>query len=109
MPNEEVQKALQVLREHAINRGDSFDIGGEDEKYEESSLSSPEVIKILNNPQMLAESLNLTTYQAENLRSLIIGGGTGGIHKLLNRHLGDEPSAVIGALISSWLARKVIQ
>ena len=108
MPNEEVQKAIQILQEHAIRRGDSFDIGSEDKDYEESSLSSPKIIEILNNPQMLAESLNLTAYQAENLRSLITAGGAGVSHKFLARHIGDELAGAIGGFLGGYISKRII-
>lgn len=103
----EVQKALQVLQEHATRRGDSFDIG-EEQQTTAIQQRSPHIVDILNNPSQLAESLDLTPEQAENLRSLAIGGGTGGIHKLLNKQLGDVPSAMIGAAISSWIVKKIL-
>ena len=103
--NEEVQHALQVLREHTLQRrGDSFDIG-EEQPVEQSS----EIIELLQNPTQLAQILNLDEKQAQNLKSLIVGGGTGGIHRLLSRELGDVPSAVIGGLLSSWLVGKIFR
>ena len=106
--DEDVQKALQVLQAHSERRGDSFDIG-EDRGEIQVIQHQPHVIDILNNPGQLAEQLNLTPEQAENLRSLVIGGGTGGIHKLLNKQLGDVPASVIGAAISSWIVGKIFK
>jgi len=102
---EEVQKALQVLQDHSARRGDSFDIGTQETV--QVVRHQPQIIDVLNNPGQLAEQLNLTPEQAENLRSLAIGGGTGGIHKLLNKQLGDVPASIIGAAISSWIVTKL--
>ena len=101
MTDDRVQNALEVIKER---RGDSFDIG-----ENLPATVEPEVIRILQNPHELADMLHLTEQQADNLRSLIIGGGTGGVHRLLSRYFGDEASAVIGALASTWLSRKVIR
>lgn len=102
---EEVTKAIQVLRNHVVRRGDSFDIG------EPSNIpvraSEPDIINVLTNPTELSGMLNITQEQAENIRSLIIGTGTGSIHRLLNKYLGDEVSAVLGALVSTWISKKV--
>ena len=101
---DKVQNALQVLREHALQRrGDSFDIGELTESPQEQDM----FVRIMQNPRQLAEMFNLDEKQAQNLKSLAIGGGTGGIHRLLSRELGDVPSAVIGSLLSSWLTGKI--
>ncbi len=116
MGDEELKQALEIVREHApVNRGDSFDLGtdtgGEPIRgaNTEQALKSPEVLKILSNPSQMKQMLSLTDSQAENIRSLVVGGGTGSVHKLLNRYLGDEASAVIGAVLSSIAARKLFK
>jgi riboflavin biosynthesis pyrimidine reductase len=111
MSEEEVQKALQIIKDQVISRGDSFDIGNEDSYsgIKNPDETIPEVINIINNPHQLAERMNLTQKQAENIKSLIIGGGTGAVHKLLSKHIGDEPAAVIGALLSGWATRKLFK
>ncbi len=111
MGEEELKQALEVIKSHSpVTRGDSFDIGTENDGSTistEKALKSPEIINILSNPSQMKQLFDLTDSQAENIRSLIVGGGTGSIHKLLNRHLGDEASAIIGALVSSYAARKL--
>ena len=84
-----------------VKRGDSFDIGDN----EPTDLT---IQQLLSNPQNLVNSLNLTGKQVGNVKSLIVGGGTGGIHKLLSQHFGDEIAGAIGGLVSGWLAKRVI-
>jgi len=102
----EVQKALQVIQEHSTQRGDSFDIGTESNPN--TQVGQPQIIEILSNPRQLAE-LGLTDHQVKNLRSLMVGGGTGGIHRMLSQSLGDGPAAVIGALVSAWATKKIFK
>jgi len=87
-----------------VRRGDSFDIGEDMPAAKEA-----DIINILRNPKELTSALNLTDKQAANVRSILVGSGTGGIHRLLSEHLGDEISAVIGALVSSYISRKIIK
>jgi len=89
-----VQQALETLRTHTQPRGDVFDIG----QSAPAKTKDDIIIDLVRNPKKLAGMLNLTEEQAKNVRSLIIGGGTGGIHRVLSQHLGDELSAVLGAL-----------
>ena len=103
MDDDEVQNALRVIQEHT--RGDSFDIGEE----RAMQTQDPDIINIIQNPRELADMFNLTEKQAANLRSLIVGSGTGGIHRLLSEHFGSEVSAIIGALASSWVSKKIIK
>ena len=107
MPNEEeVQKALQVLQNYSAQRGDSFDIGTEDANVQPVTTSNPSAALGMLNTKELSHSLGVSEKQAENLRALIVGGGTGGIYKLLSKQIGDQPAAVVGALVSGWLVKK---
>ena len=93
MSNEEIRKAV-------IRRGDSFDIG--------EQVAEPEkFMEIMQNPGQLANMLNLTDKQASNLRSLIVGAGAGGIHRLLSQQLGDEVAGAIGGFLSGYISRKI--
>ena len=83
-----------------IRRGDSFDIGAE-------QPSSTDIAELIQNPNQLANLLNLTEKQAANIRSLAVGAGTSGIHRLLSQHLGDEVAGALGGLISAHLAKKL--
>ena len=84
-----------------VKRGDSFDIGTEE------VIGPNGIIEILQNPKQLASMLNLTDKQALNVRSLVVGAGTGGIHRLLSQQLGDEVAGAIGGLLSGYLSRKI--
>ena len=83
-----------------VRRGDSFDIGIE-KPY------SPEIIDIFQNPTQLTNLLSLTESQADNIRSLVVGAGAGGIHRLLSQHLGDEVAGMLGGFIAGHISRKV--
>ena len=100
---ERIDRAMQELQELGANRGDSFDMGG----FEEGG-STDLVTKFLSNPQQLIGSFNLTPSQAKNIKSLVVGSGTGAIHRMLSQHLGDEIASAIGGLISGYLARRII-
>ena len=109
MPSEdEVQKALQVLQNYSTQRGDSFDIGTEDPAagVQPVTTSNPSNALGMLNTKELSHTLGVSEDQAENLRALIVGGGTGAIYKLLSKKIGDQPAAVAGALLSGWLVKK---
>lgn len=94
---------------------DAFDIG----RYR--SVSNPQDIidmrqgktndalaEILSNPKGLMTALNLSRKEAENIRSLVVGAGAGGVHKLLSKHLGDEIAGAIGGFLAGYIAKRVI-
>ena len=83
-----------------IQRGDSFDIGTE-------QAFSTDIAELIQNPSQLANMLNLTDKQASNLKSLLVGAGAGGIHKLLSQQLGDEVAGALGGLISGYISRRI--
>ena len=116
MPDEEeVQKALQVLQQYSVQRGDSFDIGTEDsnatgvQPISTSKQSNALGALGMLNTKELSHSLGCSEKQAENLRALIVGGGTAGTYKLLSRQIGDVPAAMVGALLSSWVVKKYLK
>lgn len=61
---------------------------------------------VFQNPSSLIQQLSITEKQAKNLKSLVVGGGTGAIHRLLSQYFGDIPAAMMGAALSGWLAGK---
>ncbi len=84
-----------------VRRGDGFDIGTE-------QVGKPDdVIRIAQNPGELVSLLNLTPKQESNVRSLIVGAGTGSIHRLLSEALGDEVAGALGGLLSGYVAKKL--
>ena len=106
MSQEDVNKALQVLQEHSIQRGDSFDIGN---KYDTQSESDNiPIIELFNNPEQLAQSLSLTKQQVENIKSLITAGGAGLSHKYIARHFGDEFAGAIGGFLGGYVSKRLI-
>ena len=92
---------IPTTSKDVIRRGDGFDIGTG------QTGGQDDIIKIIQNPSQLANMLNLTEKQAANIRSLLVGAGTGGIHKLLSQQLGDEVAGAIGGLISGYVSRKI--
>ena len=90
----------EKVSQGVIKRGDSFDIG-------EQVVESDKLIEIMQNPGQLANMLNLTEKQAANVRSLVVGAGAGGIHRLLSQQLGDEVAGMIGGLISGYISRRI--
>ena len=87
-----------------IRRGDSFDIG-----QNLPAKSNDDVIHIAQHPGELVNILDLTPKQEANVRSLIVGAGTGGIHRLLSKHLGDEVAGALGGLLSGYVASKLFK
>ena len=108
MSNEEVKNALEVIQRHTVQtRGDSFDIG--ENINEQSFGGDSQIIEILQNPAKLAQSLNLTKKQAENIAAMITGGGAGVSSKYLSQYFGNEIAGAIGGLIGGHIARKLMK
>jgi hypothetical protein len=100
--NRPEQRPMQV-------RGDAFDImGGGVQQSQYNQPRQPDIIDVFRNPQVIMDRFGLNKKQAENVRSMIVGGGTGSIHRILSQHLGDELSAVIGALASTYISKKIM-
>ena len=67
-----------------------------------------DIVNLFRNPHGIMNELSISERQAKNLRSLVVGGGTGTIHKYLSGQIGDIPASLIGSLLSSWIAKKII-
>lgn len=67
------------------------------------------LIALLNDPERAMTVLDIDEKQLRDLRSLMISCGTGVTHKFLSGMLGDVASSTLGALISSYVAHKVIR
>jgi len=68
-----------------------------------------DLVRIFQNPQGLIKELSLNEQQARNLRSFVIGSGTGMVHRYLSQHIGDVPASVVGSLLTSWIAKRFIR
>ena len=90
-----------------IRRRDSFDIGQNEGEFREIK-EEPQLLYLLSNPDQIIKSLNLTSAQAANIRSLIVGSGTGFIHRWLSSQLGDEISGAVGGFISAYIAKRIV-
>lgn len=104
-PENQRQTQIQKTNSTVPVRGDGFDIGKNNNVVEYEPPSNFE--EIFESGQ-LSQALNLTETQAENVRSLIVGAGTSGIHRVLRKHFGDEISGMIGGLLSGYVAKKIM-
>lgn len=68
-----------------------------------------DLVQMLQNPENLIREWSLDERQARNLRSLLIGSGTGAAHKYLSKYIGDVPASLIGSILSSLVAKKFIK
>lgn len=87
-----------------VSRGDSFDIGNQG-----SAVQNPQIINILQNPNALAQLLNINADQAENIRAAIVGGGAGLSTKYLSKHFGSPIAGAFGGFLAGLLADKVFK
>ena len=99
---------LDTIREKVghelVRRGDSFDIGEITESPQEQDI----FIKVMQNPQQLANMLGLDEKQAENLRAAITGAGAGLSSKFLANAFGDEIAGAVGGFLGGYIAKRVI-
>ena len=85
-------------------RGDAFDIG----EITGSTSERDMIIKIMENPQRLAEMLGLDEKQAENIRATLTGAGAGLSSKFLSQFFGEEISGAVGGFLGGYIARRII-
>ena len=78
-------------------------------KLKSRGVPNQNIIRAFQNPTGLMNDLSITAKQAKNLRSLIISGGTGAVHNVLSSLIGDVPSSIIGAGLTSYLAGKLLK
>ena len=102
-PKEQLADAFRTIQKYGGNRGDSFDIGNE------GSGGSTDLTEFLSNPGKLAKEFNLNARQAENVKSAIIGAGTGLGHKYLSKTFGSIPAALFSAYLTAHLAKKITE
>lgn len=98
----------EIRTSREVTRGDSFDFDGSKLPIPSSrSDKNPLLGMLLQNPAGLLGEL--TPRQAENIKALLIGGGTAGVYKLLSKHIGDKAAGAVGGFLSAWLASSVIK
>ena len=101
-----IQGALNTLKELGVaNRGDSFDIGGEVESYDNPQEA---ISTYLSNPKQLGQLFHLTDKEAENVCALITGGGSALSYKMLSQYIGSELAGAVGGYLGGLVARKVV-
>jgi len=91
-----------------VRRGDSFDIGGGGQQGSQA-ITNPDIINILQNPNQLAQMLNITEEQAENIRAAIVAGGAGLSSKFLSKHFGSSVAGAIGGFLGGFIADKLFK
>ena len=128
---DEVAKAIEVLKRAGNTntgtqvanpgvpaiRGDSFDIGSDPgqsgmqmQQYQQQPTNTQDIfVRLMQNPESVSGLFGLTPRQARNIRSLIVGGGAGGVHRILADSIGDELAGAIGGFAAAWLAKKIIK
>jgi hypothetical protein len=118
---EEIEQAFNTLRKNGVTprRGDGFDVGSEDGQGQGmggmGGLGLAGILGALmssgggNMTNPIANALNLTPAQAENVRSLIVGGGSAAIYKYLSRHIGSELAGIVAGGLTGYVAKKVIK
>lgn len=98
--------------EHQLvkNRGDSFDIGNIVTRSPTTNpnISSPEIIRVLQNPDQLAALLGVSVAQAENIKAMLVGGGAALSTKYLSKHFGSAVAGALGGFLAGMIADKVI-
>lgn len=62
---------------------------------------------LIQNPGALSGLLKLSPEQAVNVKAIIAGAGAAASHKYLSKHIGDEFSAIMGAAVAVYLAKRV--
>ena len=62
---------------------------------------------ISKNPGILKDKFGLNDDQAQNVEAILVGSGTAASVKYLGKHFGDEISAIIGAGVSAYVAKKM--
>ena len=87
-----------------IKRGDSFDIGSS-----QALTKDPDVINILQNPNQLAQLLDINEQQAENIRAAIVGGGAGVSVKFLSKHFGSPIAGAFGGFVAGIIADRLFK
>ena len=91
-------------KEIITRRGDSFDIGNIVTTPQEKDI----ITRALQNPEQLAEMLNLDEAQARNVKSIITGAGAGLSSKFLSSTFGDEIAGAFGGFLGAYVARRLI-
>ena len=99
------EQDIQQRTEIVSRRGDSFDIGHDSHAL----VPHDQIIRILQNPKQLADMLNLSEAQAENLKAAITGAGAGLSSKILSQHFGDEIAGMIGGFLGGYVAKRFIR
>jgi hypothetical protein len=72
-----------------VQRGDSFDIGQMKSAEVMNPLERPDLGALIQNPEKIAEIFGITGAQANNVDTLLSGGGYGLIYHALKPRLGN--------------------
>lgn len=94
----------RVGHELIKRRGDSFDIGEITESPQEQDI----IVRVLQNPRQLADMLNVTEEQANNISAVITGAGAGLASKYLGKHFGNAVAGGFGGFLAGLVAEKIM-
>lgn len=95
-----------------VRRGDSFEVG--------SNIESPSgagnplkptgmFMELLNNPSVLSKNLHLTQKQADNIASVLTGGGAAMGYKYLSKLFGPEIASAMGAALAAHVVKRLVK
>ena len=87
-------------------RGDSFDIGsGASREMVPKDMFS----EFISNPKGLANILNVTPKQAENIASILAGAGAGAGYKFLAKYIGGELASALGGFLGAHISGRILK
>ena len=78
------------------------------EVVDERDMPRDVLLKLVKNPEGLQGLFQLSQQQSRNVIALITGGGTAASVKYFGPVVGDTLAAVIGAFLTSHIAKKVV-
>ena len=90
-------------------RGDSFDIGETGQASISEGGQGVGLASLMQNPESFIGALSLTSEQAKNVRSIVVGSGAGIGHRLLADIVGDELAGAAGGFVAGYLIKKYMR
>ena len=66
------------------------------------------LLQLMSNPTALQNLLNLSPEQAENVRALVTGSGSGAAAKLLSKYIGSPLAGAVGGFLGGIVSEKLL-